>query len=324
MADLGTFYESIDLEAIHRFVKQQSQEGINLEFKTVGNRRTFGPNDRQNLAKAISGFANAEGGIVVWGIRATRDHEGVDAASEVQPIENVRRALSDLQSNTARATSPIADAVEHKAIREGAEESGYLVTYVPATHGDPRMAKLGVDRYMKRSGDSFLKMEHFEVADMFGRRRRPQLSLFFDIQPSGKASGPGGVSYDVDVILGIQNSGRGIARFPSIALATNSPYELHYYGLDGNRNTGLPKLVSRNLSASTTVFGGDANHVVHVDSVLEVTKVRTEIRESRMAAPDLVVKYRICAQDTVPVEGEQLITGRQLVAVIEASRTASE
>ena len=30
------------------------------------------------------------------------------------------------------------------------------------------MAKLGEDRYYKRSGDSFRKMEHFDLEDMFG------------------------------------------------------------------------------------------------------------------------------------------------------------
>ena len=34
------------------------------------------------------------------------------------------------------------------------------------------MAKLGENRYYQRSGDQFRMMEHFQVADMFGRPGR--------------------------------------------------------------------------------------------------------------------------------------------------------
>jgi len=36
---------------------------------------------------------------------------------------------------------------------------------------------LGEDRYYKRGGDRFYKMEPFDVADMFGRRRAPVLHV---------------------------------------------------------------------------------------------------------------------------------------------------
>jgi hypothetical protein len=39
------------------------------------------------------------------------------------------------------------------------------------------MAKLGEDRYYKRSGDRFYKIEHFDVADMFDRHRAPVLQV---------------------------------------------------------------------------------------------------------------------------------------------------
>ena len=38
------------------------------------------------------------------------------------------------------------------------------------------MAKAGEDRYYKRSGASFYRMEHFDLEDMFGRRLKPKLN----------------------------------------------------------------------------------------------------------------------------------------------------
>ena len=93
---------------------------------------------------------------------------------------------------------------------------GLLAALGPARRGlrvDPiealwltHMAKLGVDRYYKRSGDSFLKMEHFEVADMFGRRQRPDLQVVVG-QPDVAR-----------VMVSIRNNGRGMARAPYLGL----------------------------------------------------------------------------------------------------------
>ena len=48
----------------------------------------------------------------------------------------------------------------------------------------------GGGQYLRRSGASFVKMEHFEIADMLtGEGRRPQLVLtcrLFPPQPKGK------------------------------------------------------------------------------------------------------------------------------------------
>jgi hypothetical protein len=46
------------------------------------------------------------------------------------------------------------------------------------------MAKFGQDRYYKRSGDTFRRMEHFDLEDMFGRRPRPKLELQIDTRPA--------------------------------------------------------------------------------------------------------------------------------------------
>ena len=67
-------YEKIKNEgisAIEEFILARKTEELFLDFKRSandGNGERLNPNDRKNLAKAISGFGNPEGGIVVWGI----------------------------------------------------------------------------------------------------------------------------------------------------------------------------------------------------------------------------------------------------------------
>jgi hypothetical protein len=131
---------------------------------------------RRYLAKCISGFANSSGGIVVWGVDARRNDQGIDCASASAEITPVRLLLTRLNEHTGQATSPMVDGVQHKVLETG-PDAGYAATFVSESTSGPHMAKLGEDRYFKRSGDRFYRMEHFDLEDMFGRRQKPDLHL---------------------------------------------------------------------------------------------------------------------------------------------------
>jgi hypothetical protein len=90
--------------------------------------------------------------------------------------DQARLLLTKLNEHSGEAASPIVDGVRHKILETGADR-GYAVTYVPESVSGPHMAKLGEDRYYKRSGDRFYRMEHFDLEDMFGRRQKPDLHL---------------------------------------------------------------------------------------------------------------------------------------------------
>ena len=305
------FYQSIDLDAVHRFVEQRRQEDVKLDFKTLGNNATFEREDRRNLAIAISGFANAEGGIIVWGVRADKDDEGLDAANALAPIENCERALSELRSYASQASSPSVVGVDCKLMHEPNASKGYLVLYVPASEGDPCMAKLGEDRYYKRTGDRFIKMEQYEIADMFGKRRRPLLSLHVDVVPQSSSSGPHGIIHDLLAVVGIRNTGRGLARYPYLAFSS-TPYTVSHFGLDGNRRTGLPRSPTRPVGRPMDVFAGGSDDVVHSNSILEVTNINVRVTPNRVV-DDLTIIYRLGAED-VPVADGSYVVRRETIA----------
>jgi hypothetical protein len=59
---------------IRKTVERKAEEGLYLDFKQKSDR--WGPalnDDKANLAKAISGFANTDGGLIVWGVKARAD-----------------------------------------------------------------------------------------------------------------------------------------------------------------------------------------------------------------------------------------------------------
>lgn len=72
-------FDSLDAVTIQTYVEEGQQEHVQLEFKTL-NSPGFNRDDKKNLAELLSGFANSQGGIIIWGVDARRDNQGVDRA----------------------------------------------------------------------------------------------------------------------------------------------------------------------------------------------------------------------------------------------------
>jgi hypothetical protein len=128
----------------------------------------------------------------------------IDCATAAKEIDSIKLFVTKLNEFTGQAASPIVDGIRHKSV-ETTSGKGFAVTLVPDSGSGPHMAKLGEDRYYKRSGDSFYVMEHFDLEDMFGRRQKPKLQLdAFPITGDGADEG---------LEFRIQNVGRGVAKY---------------------------------------------------------------------------------------------------------------
>ena len=172
---LADQFDGVTLDDIAQMIAQGQEEHLQLDFKTV-RAAHIDRDDRKRLAKYLSGFANSSGGLVIWGVVARKNDHGVDCATASEEISPLGLFLTQLNNFTGQAVSPMVDGVRHRII-ETAADRGYAITLVPESISGPHMAKLGEDRYWKRSGDSFYKMEHFDLEDMFGRRQKPDLQI---------------------------------------------------------------------------------------------------------------------------------------------------
>ncbi|MBN1865786.1 ATP-binding protein [Candidatus Sumerlaeota bacterium] len=276
-------FDRIDLEEIRQYVTDRKNEDLTLDFKTVNDPR-LDRDDRKNLAKALSGFANSGGGIVVWGVNASKGNDGVDCARYLSPIQNLGLFKSRLQELTGEMVVPSVDGVQHKSC-SSENDCGFAVTLVPESDSGPHMAKGGEDRYFKRSGDSFYRMEHFDIEDMFGRRKKPRLSLGYRLAREGSSNtGPGGCwKFDFRIVLYIENTGRGVARAPYAALSAPSPYNVAggicRAGYDPR--FGLPLLAAPQTDRQRRAFGGSSDFVIHPGTRHDVTGIEMSVHQSQ-------------------------------------------
>src|SRR5271170_2092374 len=138
---LNETFELVEANEIAEFIRLGQEENLHLEFKTIGNANLRIMDDKRNLAKCLSGFANSGGGLIVWGVDARRNAQSVDCATAASEIAPIRLFLSRLNELTGNAVSPIVDSIRHKAI-EVSPDKGYAVTLVPEGDSGPHMAKV--------------------------------------------------------------------------------------------------------------------------------------------------------------------------------------
>jgi hypothetical protein len=201
---LAERFDQVDWPIIESYVELKQEEHLHLDFKTLKNAELTSGDDKRNIAQCISGFANSSGGIIVWGIDARKNGDGIDCASAIVELRKPALLVSRLNTLSGDATSPVIEGLRHKAIVNPNSGGGVVATLVPDTDGGPYMAKLGEQRYFKRSGDSFYRMEHFDLEDMFGRRQKPSLEII--VEPSKVENGV--EDYNILVL----NHGRAVAR----------------------------------------------------------------------------------------------------------------
>ncbi len=164
--------------AIDAFLLTRESESLFLDFKRSaddGSGNALHNNDRNNLAKAISGFGNSEGGVVVWGIDCSKLTRGsADVARAKSSIYEVKRFISWLEGAVSGCTVPPHKGVQNECLLTDPSGSGFALSLIPKSADAPHQV-VGRLQYYIRAGSSFMPVPHAVLAGMFGRRPQPRL-----------------------------------------------------------------------------------------------------------------------------------------------------
>ncbi len=265
-----------------------SSEDLYLECKTIAeeeideNRIT----NKQsavyfNYGKCISAFANAEGGVVVWGLFAKeRDKSSPDLIYEERLIKKVTKVKTDFESITGKVVSRRVVGVQNKVVYKDRESDvGFIVTYIPKSDEAPHRVegeRTGSRRYYRRHGNGSYEMEHYELEELFGGRFSPKLKLvLFPYLEAGIR-----ISLQYRIKFGLKNVGKSVAKYPFLVIDELKELHLWDFGIDGNGNTGLPWLVDNRKK-----YQGGISHIIHIDDILWIDQLYCTYSEGS-AAPD--------------------------------------
>jgi hypothetical protein len=200
-------------DCIREWIANREPESLYFDFKQKrdATKYTLEDGDRQNIAKALSGFANGGGGVLVMGLGRTAGRHGddPDLVGTVCRIAQVERFCERLDREAAQLTDPPISGLNFLPIHDpdAGDGSGVAAVLVPASDALPHRTLRGTNDYYIRIGTRTLAMSHPMLAEKFGRRPLPKLQLIAKFH----GEGPNCV-----IRFGLRNNGRGAARQPAV------------------------------------------------------------------------------------------------------------
>lgn len=158
------------IDDITALIENEAEESVHLDFKAAG---SLSKDDKKKaeIAKDVSAFANSDGGIIVYGIEE-QEHKAhsvsyVDGNTYTKEWleqiiqDNIQRRIDGLQIFPIRDKGDIAKTI-------------YIVK-IPRSSNTPHMS---ADKcYYKRNNFRSVKMEEYEVRDLFFREATPNLTI---------------------------------------------------------------------------------------------------------------------------------------------------
>ena len=92
--------------------------------------------DKKNFSKSVSGFANADGGVLVFGVATEKATNSPDRASKLKPITDADMLRVRLLDSVLNTTQPPVEGLQIEHI-PGASGNGYVKCIIPASVARP-------------------------------------------------------------------------------------------------------------------------------------------------------------------------------------------
>ncbi|HTR22912.1 MAG TPA: hypothetical protein VMI10_02945 [Terriglobales bacterium] len=282
------------------------QEDIFIDFKerehgwkSLGK---LADNEKRLFSKAASGFAHQQGGVLIWGIEARKDHNGIDQAKTLKPFANLKQFKQTLEDYTKYATDPVVDGVLHRAIFVNDNEAGnegMIASHFPRSAAVHRALGGTTDNFYKRHGHSFTPLSTEDIRALFFRTLSPDLKLTVNLSEARWQ----GTDFRRHYRFELQNIGASAARFVSayLFLSGYAPTSLNWYDGEGNLGFPIGKLIEagqNNLYGKLFIMSGDMM-LYPGQSITFATLVAFSKSEQ---APR--IKYTLYAENMIPSEGE--------------------
>lgn len=156
---------------LQQILDNHAQEGMYLDFKR-GDALVLSSQSRKELVKDCTGFANADGGMILYGV-AEEQIEGVPAAASLSPVVT-KEVNGDWITNVICSnTSPPLSQFD---ITELAVNGGRVIAIEIKASSTAHQSLID-HRYYQRMGRNTGPMADFQIRDVMSRRLRPEVRV---------------------------------------------------------------------------------------------------------------------------------------------------
>jgi len=198
-------------------------ESFRVEFKTKEDPRVprLSKADKRNLGKALSGFSNADGGLLIFGIKTKRQNQQ-DVAESLHPISEIRAFKQEIDGRMPEILRPANSNVESYVIESKSDgTSGYLLIAIHPSDMRPHMSMApDHQKYFRRSVEGTLAMDHSLVRDMVLAPKQALLDWDWSCEQFMSQGGEPR-KFSMGLVFRLTNSGRTMASLPFMKIATD-------------------------------------------------------------------------------------------------------
>lgn len=200
--DISKPYTQEDIENI---LENETEESTYLEFKSAG---SIGTNDsaKNEMGKDISGFANADGGVLIYGIR-----EENHVAKELSPIDGdifTKERIEQILNK--RATPTPKYEIDPIRIDGDIKKTIYVIRIQKGT----KPCQASDHKYYRRRNFKVDPMEEYEVQDAYFRKSNSILKILHPKVWGGYATTNAEkiTTYTFNIEYSILNDGEGLEK----------------------------------------------------------------------------------------------------------------
>src|SRR5579863_1720871 len=118
------------------------------------------------IAKAVCGFSNADGGVLIIGMKAqSRSKDEPDVITTKAPVPDTKLVSSRVLDWVGNLVEPGIVGLHVREVKESkGKKSGYVVAFVPGSEGRPRRSRKD-SKFYQRIGSGTFPMEYFQIED---------------------------------------------------------------------------------------------------------------------------------------------------------------
>lgn len=279
----GKEAEDVTLRDVHNLITIRREEDRFLEYKSPAI-----VSDPGQLSQWVSAFLNAEGGLIIIGLCEDNPRKKEYLQQKIYPRRLafaprgfITERVEQLIYNNIRSSSkPAINVYPVRSIKD-VTKAIFLVE-IPQGEEPPYQASDG--KYYRRVNTTKYAMEHYEIADLFGKRRKPSLSLlpeFTEVRVEDS-------TYRFKLRLFVANNGRAIARYTQFTASF--------------KNLEIESIDKGDVVRSDDVRGGVPSiQWDYVDRVLHPTGQKTLIADLKLRLKEneepCTLDYTLVAED---------------------------
>ena len=157
------------LEDIQDLITNEVEESTELEYKSMVKVNNW----KSELAKDVSAMANANGGIIIYGV-GEKAINGRSVPKEIVPIPNTEISKDSLSQIISANIQPKIEGIEIMTIPVNADGVIFVVKIPQSTTAHQNKLTL---KYHKRRNATIEAMEDYEIRDVMNRSKYPDIEL---------------------------------------------------------------------------------------------------------------------------------------------------